>query len=217
VIELVLRHALGSRYCPVIELDDRLLYRLIPGAEGVHTLSPINGSRRIHYAINSRGFRGRELAPSGGSLRVVVYGDSFIHGEFSRTEDTFAERLKVHLARRLGTNVEVVNAGVAGYGPDQELRRMEGDLPSLQPNLVVVAIYAGNDFGDLVRNKLYRLAGDGGLLEVFAWTRRLGHRLGLASWAGTESASPPRLEALIADWESRATVPMLDRTVDANA
>ena len=41
--------------------------------------------------------------------------------------------------------------------------------------------------------------GDGGLLEVFAWTRRLGHRLGLASWAGTESASPPRLEALIAD------------------
>ena len=41
--------------------------------------------------------------------------------------------------------------------------------------------------------------GDAGTLEVFAWTRRLGHRLGLASWAGAESATPPRLDALIAD------------------
>ncbi len=41
--------------------------------------------------------------------------------------------------------------------------------------------------------------GDSGTLEVFAWSRRLGHRLGLASWAGDESAAPPRLDALIAD------------------
>src|SRR6185295_9067398 len=41
--------------------------------------------------------------------------------------------------------------------------------------------------------------GDAGTLEVFAWTRRLGHRLGLASWAGDESAAAPRLAALIAD------------------
>jgi hypothetical protein len=34
---------------------------------------------------------------------------------------------------------------------------------------------------------------------LFAWTRRLGHRLGLASWAGDESAAPPRLDAPIAD------------------
>jgi cytochrome P450 len=41
--------------------------------------------------------------------------------------------------------------------------------------------------------------GDSGTFEVFAWTRRLGHRLGLASWAGEESATPPRLDALIQD------------------
>jgi cytochrome P450 len=41
--------------------------------------------------------------------------------------------------------------------------------------------------------------GDAGTLEVFAWTRRLGHRLGLASWAGEESAASPRLEAFIAE------------------
>jgi hypothetical protein len=34
---------------------------------------------------------------------------------------------------------------------------MERELTALHPQLVVVAIYSGNDFGDLLRNKLYRL------------------------------------------------------------
>jgi len=41
--------------------------------------------------------------------------------------------------------------------------------------------------------------GDAGTLEVFAWTRRLGHRLGLASWAGEEAAEPPHLDVLVAE------------------
>jgi len=52
-----------------------------------------------------------------------------------------------------------------GYGPDQELRRMEQDLPALKPSLVIVAIYAGNDYGDLLRDKLYRLSSDGSLQD----------------------------------------------------
>src|SRR5208282_2438668 len=92
-------------------------------------------------------------------------GDSFIQGDFSRTEDTFTERLKAHLSEKMGNRVEVVNAGVAGYGPDQELRRMETELPVLKPNLVIVAIFAGNDFGDLLRDKLYRLSSDGSLQD----------------------------------------------------
>ena len=161
--EFVLRFALGPQFYGIYRLDDHVLYRLIPGAQRVNTLPPINDSLRIRYEINSRGFRGKELAPLGESLRVVVYGDSFIQGDFSQTEDTFTVRLKAHLESQMGKSVEVVNAGVAGYGPDQELRRMEDELPILKPNLVIVAIYAGNDFGDLVRNKLYRLSSDGSL------------------------------------------------------
>ena len=126
---------------------------------------PVNGGAVVRYKINSQGFRGPELARPGESTRVLVYGDSFIHGEFSRTEDTFTEQLKGQLAREAGKTVEVVNAGVATYGPDQELRRMENELPALKPDLVIVAIYAGNDFGDLLRNKLYRLSSDGSLQE----------------------------------------------------
>lgn len=163
--EVLLRRVLGPRYYTSVRLDDRLLYRLSPGSQREYTRAAINGGVRVRYGINSGGFRGEELAVPARSPRVVVYGDSFIMAEFSRTEDTFAERLEVHLARRLGTRVEVVNAGVAGYGPDQELRRMQAELPGLRPDLVIVAIYAGNDFGDIIRNKLYRLSADGSLLD----------------------------------------------------
>jgi hypothetical protein len=167
--EIVLRAALGPRYLGIYERDDRELYRLIPGAERVNVMPPLNGGGVIRYRINSRGFRGAELAPAGHSTRVLVYGDSFIQGDFSRTEDTFTEQLKGRLAGKTGTTTEVINAGVAGYGPDQELRRMEQELPVLKPSLVIVAIYAGNDFGDLLRDKLYRLAGDGSLQDNPSW------------------------------------------------
>lgn len=39
--------------------------------------------------------------------------------------------------------------------------------------------------------------GDSGRFEGFAWARRLGHRLGLACWAGPEAASPRFLDRLI--------------------
>ncbi|MEO7571082.1 MAG: cytochrome P450 [Acidimicrobiales bacterium] len=39
--------------------------------------------------------------------------------------------------------------------------------------------------------------GDAGHFEVFAEMKRLGHRLGLASWAGNEVASPRHLDRLI--------------------
>jgi cytochrome P450 len=39
--------------------------------------------------------------------------------------------------------------------------------------------------------------GDEGEFEVFSFARRLGHRMGLASWAGTESARGERFEQLV--------------------
>jgi hypothetical protein len=158
IAEFAAREMLGPRFYSIYQPDERVLYRHIPGAERVYYY----GDTFIRYKIDSRGFRGGELAPLGELPRVLVYGDSFIQGDFSRTEDTFTEQLRRRLA---GRGVEVVNAGVAGYGPDQELRRMEDELPLLKPDLVIVAIYAGNDFGDLLRDKLYKLSSDGSLRD----------------------------------------------------
>jgi hypothetical protein len=162
--EFVLRGVFGPRFL-LFQRDDRVLYRLVPGAERIAVMPTIDGGAVIRYKINNQGFRGAELARPGESTRVLVYGDSFIQGDYSRTEETFTEQLKGRLARKIGKSIEVVNAGVIGYGPDQELRRMEEELPTLNPNLVIVAIYAGNDFGDLIRHKLYRLSSDGSLQD----------------------------------------------------
>jgi hypothetical protein len=96
---------------------------------------------------------------------VVVYGDSFIHAFYTRQEETFVAQLGARLAARLGRAVETVNAGVSSYGPDQISLKMEQELPWLRPDLVVVAIFAGNDYGDLLRHKLFRLGADGVLVE----------------------------------------------------
>ncbi|HEX7460113.1 MAG TPA: hypothetical protein VF279_05740, partial [Acidimicrobiales bacterium] len=39
--------------------------------------------------------------------------------------------------------------------------------------------------------------GDAGTVDAFALTRRLGHRVGLASWGGPGAANGPRFEALV--------------------
>jgi hypothetical protein len=50
--------------------------------------------------------------------------------------------------------------------------------------------------------------GDGGTFEVFGEMRRLGHRLGLASWIGSVAAAPRWLDRLI---------PLFDRIDSADA
>ncbi|TFG92056.1 MAG: hypothetical protein E4H11_09955, partial [Myxococcales bacterium] len=165
VAELALQSLVGARYARPFRQDARVLYRLAPGAVSEHMRAAVNGGERIRHRINEAGFRGDELRADPRDVRIVVYGDSFIQAVFSMQGNTFADRLENRLSTRIGASVEVVNAGVAGYGPDQILRKMQDELPELRPDLVLVAIFAGNDFGDLLRNKLYRLDPDGGLRE----------------------------------------------------
>jgi hypothetical protein len=163
--ELVARPFLTARHRTPFRLDERRLYAPVPGAERDYRRAPSHGGDRITYAFGPEGFRGGAIARPKAGPRVVVYGDSFIQAEYSSDEHTFAAQLGRALGAALGAPVEVINAGVAGYGPDQSLRRMEEELGWLDADLVVVSIYAGNDFGDLVRNKLYRLAPDGTLRD----------------------------------------------------
>ena len=53
-----------------------------------------------------------------------------------------------------------------------------------------------SNLDDAIAAELEEL-GDRGSFEVFAEMRRLGHRMGLASWAGSEVASPRYLDRLI--------------------
>jgi hypothetical protein len=141
----------------------RYLFELISGSKRYKRRAPVDGGQTALVQVNSSGYRGEELRSPRTGARVMVYGDSYIEAEFSELTNTFVWRLQQHLSAGLGRPVEVINAGVYAYGPDQVSLRMQDDLPRLQPDLVIVALYAGNDFGDLLRNKLYTINPDGSL------------------------------------------------------
>ncbi len=157
----------------VYRLDSRSHYALRPGTRKLYRNSEANGGRRVLFVVNRDGFRGDELRDGPGP-RVIVYGDSFVEADYTPLPETFAKRLEARLTAALGRRAEVVNAGVNGYGPDQALRRFEDEAGRLRPAAAVLVVYAGNDFGDVLRNRLYRLEGGrlvegGGFLADSLW------------------------------------------------
>ena len=159
---------LGPMFRPIYQQDKELIFKFVPDRNSTTIMPPVNGGATITHHINSDGFRGPELRQDHVAKRVLVYGDSFIHAFYTADEDTFAEQLQGQLSAKLGKPVEVINAGVSSYGPDQISVRMESELPRLKPDMVIVSIFAGNDFGDLLRNKMFRVTDDGTLVRN-AW------------------------------------------------
>jgi hypothetical protein len=106
-----------------------------------------------YVAINSRGFRDVEWAPSKpeGVYRIAVLGDSFVEARQVAHQDTFCAVLQDRLnadPRSPGRRVEVMNFGVAGYGTAQEWLTLSRDVFALQPDQVLLAVFTGNDIAD---------------------------------------------------------------------
>jgi hypothetical protein len=100
------------------------LISLKPNLERTFRRSAKNGQVITHWNTNSASFRGPEIKEKHGT-RIIVYGDSNIFARFSNLEDTFPFQLQEVLRRATGKTIEVINAGVPGFGPDQSLLRFE--------------------------------------------------------------------------------------------
>jgi len=178
-----------TRVYPVYSLiqlpDPELLWLPIPNARRVNFLPAGDGGAAVRLEFDAGGYRGPGLDPTHALPRVLVLGDSFVMGAFSPREETFAVRLGEACAAR-GRPVEVVNAGVVGFGPDQAVLRLEREVAALRPDVVVLGFFSGNDFGDPIRNKLVGFAPDGtfserahvldpAAAEAFAWAPVVVH------------------------------------------
>jgi len=158
VLELGLRLYMGP---PGYQFDSQLIASLTPNVSKVYLRSVDGGPRFIHWKTNADGFRGPALK-SAPALRVIAYGDSNVHARFSPQAQTFTGQLQRLLQESTEVEIEVINAGVVGYGPDQNLIRLETNLDHYKPDIVVFHLFTENDFGDIVRNRLFELdqAGD---------------------------------------------------------
>jgi lysophospholipase L1-like esterase len=107
--------------------------RLRPGAQGTLIES--------HISINSRGFRGREIAdPKGQTYRIVALGESTTFGYTINPEDKpWPELLEQLINRELkpARPVEVINAGIPGITLPENLNRFSDDILPLKPDMII--------------------------------------------------------------------------------
>jgi lysophospholipase L1-like esterase len=149
---------------------------------------------------NALGLRGPELARErDGRARVLVLGDSFAYGVGVADGETFSARLA---ARDPG--LELLNAGVNGYGTGQELLLLRELGPGLAPDLVLLAFF-WNDVPDGWEKRFprFRLE-DGRLLEPLP---REPEARPAADWP--DPSRPPRFQ------DSRARRFLKDRAYKA--
>lgn len=146
----------------LVEPDAELLFRARPGAGSVGI--DVDG-RWVVTRLNRVGLRGPELrAKSEDRLRIAVFGDSLVQATRTPRTQTFPARLAAE-CREIGVDVETLNAGVSGYGPDQSLLRFEAEVDELEPDLVLLVICAQNDVRDMLRNKLFQVNDEGELVR----------------------------------------------------
>jgi lysophospholipase L1-like esterase len=119
-------------------------YRLNPNARVRFTTSEFDTEIRI----NGSGIRDDdEIGPKApDERRIVLLGDSLVLSVQVPFSQTFGELLE----RRLNADpspyrYRVINAGVQGYGPVEELHFFESMAATLQPDLVIETIFVGND------------------------------------------------------------------------
>ncbi len=140
--------------------DDRAAgYRLKPHANVRFTTSEFTTEIRI----NPSGVRDDDdIGPKGqDERRVVLLGDSLVLSVQVPFGQTFGELLERRLNARPSANrYRVINAGVQGYGPVEELLFFKSVAARLEPDLVIETIFVGNDAEEALRSA-HRL-GDGG-------------------------------------------------------
>src|SRR5688572_5172913 len=118
------------------------------------TFSWTTEGREIPIEINSLGLRDHEYSyekPEGVS-RVLVLGDSFPEALQVHLDDSFSKVLERALNTR-GRSVEVLNAGMSGFGTDNALLYFTHEGYKYQPDIVLLSFYVGND----IRNNWHTL------------------------------------------------------------
>ncbi len=124
--------------------DKRFGWFHAPGAEGYYFNPP--GEYNAYAKVNSAGLIDQEYAleKPEGVYRILVLGDSFTEGLRVPMDAAFHSILEQSL-NTAGKRVEVINAGVAGWGADQELLFYQEIGRKYHPDMVLLAFFPGND------------------------------------------------------------------------
>ncbi len=148
VFEAGLRLSASSEAAPGFRAlfmpDDRIGYRLRPGAQTHFATAEFE----TDIAINSSGVRDLPIGPKPPhERRIVILGDSLVMAVQVPLAQTFAKRLedRLNASATPPARYRVINAGVQGYGPVEQLLFFERVVAAFEPDLVLATVFVGND------------------------------------------------------------------------
>jgi hypothetical protein len=128
------RSEVGEAY----QFDSELGWLPVPSAAAHQT----TGNRTISVKHNSLGLRERELSDIPPD-RILFLGDSFTYGYDADVNERFSDLIQKELPQ-----YGIVNAGVSGYGTDQEFLLMKRLWNNVSPKYVVLTFCVDNDRDD---------------------------------------------------------------------
>ena len=149
------------------KIDNYLVKRdqatLIPDPATGWTYKPNSTRENGGFMINSAGLRSTRdftLQPASDTLRIALFGDSFVAGDEVKDDEVWGYNLE-RLLIQAGTRAEVLNFGVGGYGMGQAFLRWKHQGKDYAPDVVIFVFQAEN----LDRNaNVFRLLYQGGVV-----------------------------------------------------
>ena len=128
------------------------IYISRPNAKGENELRLGNNqSVPVPFRISSQGLRNKVLdAKRKNEFRIAILGDSHAMGWAVDENHTFAAFLEKCL-KDFSTDISitVINAGINGLGPLQEIGIVQEYLLPLEPELIIWQIYPENDLNNI--------------------------------------------------------------------
>jgi hypothetical protein len=171
LFEVALRawgHSEASPAFQTLFMPDRAIgFRLRPSARTRFVTAEFD----TDIAINAQGVRDdADIGPKpANERRIVVIGDSLVLSVQVEQQQTFCQLLEDSLNRNGGPiHYRVINAGVQGYGPVEELLFFRQVARAFQPDLVIHTVFVGNDAEEAVtsQTRLHRTGVEGGNLPA---------------------------------------------------
>ncbi len=158
-------------------LSSRDQATLIPDPLTGWTYKPNSTRENGNFTINGAGLRSRReyaLPPADDTLRIALFGDSFVAGDEVKDNEVWGYHLE-RLLRQAGIRAEALNFGVGGYGMGQAFLRWKHK----GKDYIVIFVFQAEN---LDRNvNIFRiLYGQGAIYSKLRFTLEKGGAAGLA-------------------------------------
>ncbi len=135
---------ISELYLGLTQYDKKLGYKYTPGFKKIISTPEnekyIQDWKNVNVSINADGFRSNDNNFSFDKYSILTVGDSFTFGSQVNNNETWPSCLE----RKL--KLSVSNAGVAGYGVAQSVRRAKYDVKNKKFDVVILGILLGEDY-----------------------------------------------------------------------